>query len=339
METHAKEMIRVAICSTVVLSLLLFSISCGKNQPKGGRMPGSAEQVWSTMVSSAVLSTESIESCHKESNCVEAIISIWRNAGLAEKIQAMPKFVRLGGQRLGPDGDVPARIGPYLVDARISAMMVEALGHEDSDLRDEAGKILANQTPDSLVRNHWVSIEKVLTRFPVITDATLLIGKMGSQSALAFLRRSKELQNADTLDVQAAFGKLGVQTSEIALVSAYNQEKDPREKRQLAWYLGYMAKPGCVNALAQDLRSPLAYEWNQKAKRSFRIHVISALSLSYPEEPLLWKPFYGASGDEYYSAIEQWAVNVLGTEWTKPRPPFLYEEEVPMRKPAPPLKK
>lgn len=193
-----------------------------------------------------------------------------------------------------------------------------------------------HETPDSLVRNHASSIEKSLEAFPDIAGGALLLGKLGTQRALELLRESKALQQAEALEVQAAFGKLGVHENEAALIAAYRKATEPNEKRQFAWYLGYMAKPASVLAFARDLRSPFAYEWNQEAKRSFRIHVISALSMAYPREPLLWQPFYRPDGEEYYARIEAWAEQVIGVEWTHSRPPFLYEEEVPMGRPAPP---
>lgn len=51
-----------------------------------------------------------------------------------------------------------------------------------------------------------------------------------------------------------------------------------------------MATPKALNTLAADLRAPFTYAWNQMARRSFRLHVIEALSLACPFEPLLWRP-------------------------------------------------
>lgn len=70
------------------------------------------------------------------------------------------------------------------------------------------------------------------------------------------------------------------------------------------------------------------------AQRSFRLHVIEALSLAYPFEPLLWVPCYRPTGDAYYEQIENWAVKTLGVTFTRPRPPFLYQEDAPMRRPG-----
>jgi hypothetical protein len=257
-------------------------------------------------------------------------------SSLDVQLRVLERLPELGCQWQPPIDDIPGHYGPFLIERRIIEFVVGALGHENSDIRNSATRILTNDTPDSLVRDHADAIEKALATYPDVPNGTLLIGKLGSNRALRFLQNSKELREADSLDVQAALGKLGIQLSESALVEAYLKEEEPREKRKFAWYLGYMATPKSLLTLARDLRTPLAYEWNQRAKRSFRIHVIAALRMAYPSVPLLWKPFFRPTGDEYYARIEAWAQSALGVDWPHPRPPFLYEEEVPMRRPGPP---
>lgn len=333
MEVHAQKKV-AGLLLGFVLCLALISVSVATGKKKGGKMLGSADKVWSTMVSSGFLKPDEVIDCRAERQCIGILSEKWRRSEKPQKIHLLPKFRNLGGQILEAEGEVPARIGPYLIVDEIVSLLVEALNAEDPEVRDEACRILANDTPDSLVRNHTSLIEKAWVTFPEIAGGALLIGKLGNQRALELFGVSHELQKTDSIEVQAVFGKLGQLEKEAALVTAYQNETDPKEKRNLAWYLGYMAQPKSLIALAGDLRSPFAYEWNQKAKRTFRIHVISALSRAYPREPLLWKPFFRPTGDEYYASIETWAEQTLGIEWNQPRPPFLYEQDVPMRKPA-----
>ena len=299
-------------------------------------MHGVADSIWKKVLSSNYLEEGDILACQSDIGCVEALAEKWRYAANAEKLEALPYLAEVGGQHQPAEGEAPGRFGPFLVEDRLVAVMTEALASPSSEIRDAAGKILALDTPDTLVRNHAAPLEKALAAFPGISHRELLLGKLGSRRALEMLRASHSAANSDSLDLRAALGRLRDHARENSLILAYGKEIEPSEKRQYAWYLGYMAQPASVLALARDLRTPFAYEWNQTAKRSFRIHVIAALSLAYPREPVLWPPVFRPEGDEYYARIEAWAEKVLGVEWTRPRPPFLYEQEVPMPMPGAP---
>lgn len=97
----------------------------------------------------------------------------------------------------------------------------------------------------------------------------------------------------------------------------------------IAWRLGYAGTDRLVDLLAQEMRSPETYVWNKRSRRSLRVHIIEGLHLAHPTEPIFWKPFFPPEDDSYYAAIEAWLVDHRGSTWSRPRPPFLYEESAP----------
>lgn len=306
--------------------------NCNPNK-KGQRMERAADKVWRTFKSPGYFLEADIDACHADEHCFWQIAEIWRKSGIEDKRLTLEKFPAVGGQLRPVEDQRERRYGPYLVEEALIEVAVEALSVGDGELRNIAGRILSVDTPDSLVRDHSRSIEIAMEKYPETVGAARLMGKLKSNKARKILAGSKALREDNPDLVEAVFGKLGDSGREARLIGAYQAEKDPKKKAFLASMLGYMATPKSLLLLADELRTPYFYEWNQKGRRSFRLHVISALSIAYPFEPVLWKPRSYPSGDGYYEAIEAWGNKVLGVEWKQPRPPFLYEEQVPMAKP------
>ena len=123
--------------------------------------------------------------------------------------------------------------------------------------------------------------------------------------------------------------RLGDEKAEDALYEAYYGTEGVRQKGELAKRLGYAATERLVAVLADEIRSPDVYLWNQRSRKSLRVHVIEGLHLAFPAEPVFWKPFFRPEDDSYYEAIEVWLVAKLGTTWERERPEFLYQEDAP----------
>lgn len=295
-----------------------------------------AGKIWDSMLGFGSIEPGLIAGCQSDKKCIGALIECWKRAGPNEKKETISKFVRLGGQISGQGGDASNRIGPYLIEESIVGLMAEATGNADAGIREQAVEILVKETPDGLVRKHAFAIESTLMRYPGIENGLLLLGKLGNENAIKRIARKGEPQLANPKDVQAAFGKLGRKRSEDSLVAEYERETDQSKKLELAWYLGYMATPKSLHQLVRDLRTPSYYLWNGgNGIRSFRVHIIQALSMAFPREPLLWSSFYDKpSDDRFYEGVENWAIRELGAKWDHPRPPFLWEAVGPYPLPA-----
>lgn len=313
--------------------MLIFSLAGGKIRAEQSRSPektlvnDSVGKIWESMRGFGAIEHGLIAGCRSDKKCIEALIECWKSAGLEEKERAISKFVRLGGQLSSQRGDASNRIGPFLIEDSIVALMVEAAGDADAGIREQAVEILVKETPDALVRKHASAIESALMRYPGIVNGVLLLGKLDNESALVRLAKKGASQLANPKDMQAAFAKLGRKRSEDSLVEEYARETDQSKKLVLAWYLGYMATPKSLQQLVRDLRTPSYYLWNgSNGIRSFRVHIIQALSMAYPNEPLLWSSFYDRPRDDrFYDGVESWAMRELGAKWDHPRPPFLWE--------------
>lgn len=332
MENHERPLKRLIL----VCALSVWTVNCESrnSNTKVSTMMTRADTIWSKVILHAGLDGEEIRSCQLEKGCIEQVVSQWSLSNAKTQADAADNLAELGCQWVQPKGDVPGEFGPYLIDESIVAVLVSAVvGTKDPDLLRAATHILANITPDSLVRNHAAELEPALGRYKDLRWKGKLIGKLGNQRGLKAIQDSKSYLEGNPNEALAVIGKLGSEEAEQKLIAEYHAEKDGRQKEELAQLLGYMATPKALNTLAADLRTPFTYAWNQKAKRSFRLHVIEALSLAYPFEPLLWRPRYRPTGDAYYEQIENWAVKTLGVAFTRPRPTFLYQEDAPMMRP------
>jgi hypothetical protein len=332
MENHERPLKRLIL----VCALSVWTVNCESrsSNTKGSKMNTRADTIWSKITRHAGLDRDEARSCQLEAGCIQQVITHWNLTGIAVQADAVDNLADLGRQWAEPNGGVPGHFGPFLVDESIVGTIVAVLAKSTNpEFLDAATKILAKRTPDSLVRNHAAVLESVIAHRNDLRWKGLLLGKLGSQRGLRVIQDSKSYLEGNPHESLAVLGKLGRKDAEAKLIDAYLQEKDGTQKEALAELMGYMGTPKALNILAADLRTPLTYAWNQMAQRSFRLHVIEALSHAYPFEPLLWVPFYRPTGDAYYEEIENWAVKSLGVTFTRPRPPFLYQEDAPMMRP------
>lgn len=320
----------------LVCALSVWTVNCESrsSNAKAAKMNTRADTIWSKITLHAGLDRDEIRSCQLETGCIDQVISNWTRATQSMRTDAIENIADLGRQWVEPKGDSLGQLGPFLADEFIVGATIAAVASStDMDFLNAATKILATKTPDSLLRNHALELESALAKHPNLRWKGLLIGKLGNRRGLKVIQGSKSYLEGNPSEALAVLGKLGDTEAERKLIEEYHAEKDGTQKEGLAQLLGYMATPKALNTLAADLRTPFTYAWNQMAQRSFRLHVIEALSLAYPFEPLLWRPRYRPTGDAYYEQIENWAVKTLGVTFTRPRPPFLYQEDAPMRRP------
>lgn len=242
---------------------------------------------------------------------------------------AIDRFDDLGAAIVPGEDGKGTELAPYIADLFLIQGLVEFLGDAGEDVREAAARRIFEDVPDLYLRNFGKEVAEKLVAYPQTSRAAQLLAKTGSERALALIRSNRAIREQDPMWTAQALAKLGDSAREDFLIDRYRKEKDEGEKRDLAMMLGFVATPKTILALARDLRNPMTYEWNQTGLRSFRIHVIQGLSRAYPMEPLLWKPNGAPRDDGYYDAIEDWAETKLGVQWDAPRPPFLYEMEVP----------
>jgi hypothetical protein len=304
MENHERPLKRLLL----VCALSVWTANCESRSPnaKAAKMNTRADTIWSKITLHAGLDRDEIRSCQLETGCIEQVISNWTRATQSMRAEAVENIADLGRQWVEPTGDHPGQLGPFLVDEFIVGATVTAVASStDMDFIRAATKILATKTPDSLLRNHAAQLESFLAKQPNLRWKGLLIGKLGNRRGLKVIQGSKSYLEGNPSEALAVLGKLGDTEAERNLIQEYHGEKDGTQKEGLAQLLGYMATPKALNTLAADLRTPFTYAWNQMAQRSFRLHVIEALSLAYPFEPLLWRPRYRPTGDAYYEQIEE----------------------------------
>lgn len=258
---------------------------------------------------------------------------------LAAAIPEQPSEVRrraaelladIGRPVLAEDDDHPERFAPCIDDACVAACLVGLLSDDDPGIRDFAGRILSQDVPDLLVRNHSQEVMLAVFRYPNVSGGALVLGLTGAERARRFLEENEVIQDVSPDDVRSALGRLGDHEAERQVIDDYLKTDDPEARAEIAIRAGYMATPRAILMLATDMRSPETYEWQMKSRRSFRVHVIEGLHRAFLTEPLFWKPFYKPEDDSYYDRIEKWLMERVGVRWERERPEFLYQEDAPI---------
>ena len=161
-----------------------------------------------------------------------------------------------------------------------------------------------------------------------------LIGLTDSVEAKHFVDGLLERNEKVPEEIRARLGDIG---TEERLVKRFRNESDPVKKGELALKLGYVATPGCVYALACELRNPLRFETHWDIY-SVRYKVLQGLGRSLPhhalfnDELLVVVDATSGIGDDataekysggYIGRVEQWAAKTFRIVWQRPRPPFL----------------
>lgn len=254
-------------------------------------------------------------------------IAGWTATG--SRVTALGVLADLGAPLVQRAEGFPSTPGPLIDDPLVIRELVARLGDAVRDVRGAAASLLVERASDGMVRDHSTEIIATIRKQPATGGAALLLGKTGATAAEKLLRGTPAVSDAEPLETRAALGRLGDMQAEASLIEACRKERDPEARAQLSSLLGYMATPRAILYLAREIRTPDSYVWVMNARRSMRIHVIEALHRAFPSERLFWPPPFKPDGDAYYDAVESWITKNLGVTWSKPRPPFLYEEDAP----------
>jgi hypothetical protein len=321
------------------LFLLVFSIpilSCSKGNKPMSDLISPSKTVDSILVrikASDVFKPSEIKAYHESTQVYPLLITKMRDMDSEAKASCLQRFQDLGAIVDTSTEDGTLFVTPYIGNLTLIHALVDCLGDTSMDVREEADRALTENVPDLFIRNFSKELIDHVSEYPNLPDAAELLAKTGSERARALIRSNSIIRKASDFTIKKSLAKLGDSALENEFITSYKKEEDMREKRDLAYALGFIASPKTILTLAQDLRTPVTYPWNQRAPRSFRVHVIEGLGFAYPMEAVFWRPNSTPRTDAYYDGVEAWVTAHLGVTWKTPRPPFLYEMEVPMRAP------
>ena len=212
----------------------------------------------------------------------------------------------------------------HVLRADVVRALVATLADPESAVRDAASRVLANDVPDALIRNHAEQVVRRVEQQPTMARAAFLLGRVGSERAKALIDNGTVAGvSAEDLDIVRA--KLGDSAAEDRSIERYRaalpREGEVGDVARWTEQLGYLATPRAVLALARDVRHPGTYVWRHGSKRMVRADVVQALAKAFPYEahPHLVEP----EDDGGYDRVERWVTAKLGVTWTEPRPAFV----------------
>ena len=84
--------------------------------------------------------------------------------------------------------------------------------------------------------------------------------------------------------------RLGEPAAEDAFFAADRGAGSAKEKIVLSRRVGYAATDRTVALLAEEIRSPDYYVWNQRSRKSLRVHIIDGLQV-WPRIGTIFIPF------------------------------------------------
>lgn len=274
------------------------------------------------------------------------IIAFSRNEGAPETLLStygelrsltLSVFVDLGRPLLPAVEQemIPERLGPIVSNPEIVAYLVSLLRDTDRDIRNRVSTVLEELVPALLLKPHYGRIASTIRQYPDMDGALLLAGKLPCEEGLSILNSPFMQKYSSADNYIMARARLGDAKAEAAIIKAYHDTQEPEEKGALALRLGYVGTNATIKLLAEEIRSPEFYYWNQRSRRSLRVHIIEGLHIAFPTEQIFWEPFHRPVDDSYYEGIEQWLTKKPGVSWSKERPPFLYQEDAPIAPRAP----
>jgi hypothetical protein len=287
-----------------------------------------SQKFLANIIQNGVPSTEDIISFSRNEGAPETLLSTY---GELRKL-TLSVFVDLGRPLLPAVEQemIPERLGPLVSNPEIITYLVSLLRDTDRDIRNRVSTVLEELVPAALLKPHFDRIASAIRQYPDMDGALLLTGKLPKEEGMSILN-SPYMQKYNSSDnFIMAHARLGDAKAESAIISAYHDTLDPEEKGALALRLGYVATNATIKILAEEIRSPEFYYWNQRSRRSLRVHIIEGLHIAFPTEQIFWEPFHKPVDDSYYVGIEQWLAKKLGVTWSKDRPPFLYQEDAPI---------
>lgn len=287
------------------------------------------ETIMTQLESGAGLSTQEILGYAKIPEGITSFVNALKKGTATQRQFGVSVLIDMGRYIIPAHDNIPEWPGPIVVNQAAIDYLVQLLDEPNSSVRGPACIALAALVPGDRLKSQIPAILSSISRYPGTDGAIVLLGKTGSDKAIELLNR-EDVSGANPDDAEMALARLGITESQDALIKAYFNADDVENKALQARRLGYVSSDRTKQILAEDIRTPLAYMWHPPARRSLRIHIIEALHLAFPEEPIFWRPIVTPFDDSYYQAIEDWLTKTLGTTWTQPRPDFLYEEDSPI---------
>jgi hypothetical protein len=318
-----------ALLLFAVMAISAYSKSINHVKEKNMGNSNPSQQLLVKIISGALPSTDELIAFGKLPEARPALLGLYDSL----RVSMLNVLIDLGRPLLPEDTDrmIPERQGPIVSDPEIIAYLVGFLRDTNRDIRNRASSVLAEQVPASLLKQHTKNIIAAIRQYPDMDGALLLLGKTDSPEALVILDSEPAIAESSSDNTIMVRARLGDKKAEEAILSAYGAATTPEEKGALALRLGYISTGNSTRLLAREIRSPEFYFWNQRSRRSLRVHIIEGLHQAYLAEQIFWKPFERPVDDSYYKAIEDWLANRLKITWDSPRPPFLYQEDAPSR--------
>lgn len=287
-----------------------------------------SQKFLANIIQNGVPSTDDVISFSRNEGAPETLLSSY---GELRKL-TLGVFVDLGRPLLPAVEQemIPERLGPIVSNPEIIEYLVSLLRDTDRDIRNRVSTVLEELVPAAWLKPHFDRIASAIRQYPDMDGALLLTGKLPKEEGMSILN-SPYMQKYNSSDNYImARARLGDAKAESAIIGAYHDSLDPEEKGALALRLGYVASNVTIKLLAEEIRSPEFYYWNQRSRRSLRVNIIEGLHITFPTEQIFWVPFNRPVDDLYYQAIEQWLTKRTGVTWSKDRPPFLYQEDAPI---------
>ena len=210
--------------------------------------------------------------------------------------------------------------------AIIAALTGPALVSDDA-ARDNALTLLHEFVPAAELAMHSPALTADFQRFPS-SSSFLVLAKAKPPRAKPSVRKIAATPRWENeTSALIALAALGDQATERHFTDPFASTEDPREFARLAQYIGWIGTPTALRALADQVRTSLIFEIPNAVRRSSRVDVVAALSFNFPEEPALFPN--RITSEHSYDAVENFCRNHFGSQWSKPRPPFLVSKQLP----------
>lgn len=219
-----------------------------------------------------------------------------------------------------------------ILDERVADVLGGAGIAKNDGAKETCLRALIDAVPARLAARRGAELLASLKESPDPTTA-LAVAKAKPAGAREVLERLMKSGAADggTPAFRIARAAAGDAALERGMIRAFREETSFKKKAALARELGLLGTPAALKALGEALRSPLIDE-GELRRRSFRVDVLDALRLSYPDRvELIWR---GYADDRGYAAAEKFVAESFGVSWSAPRPLFFTQYDAPQ--PAPP---
>ncbi len=181
--------------------------------------------------------------------------------------------------------------------------------------------------PTDSLKEYCALLTEDLTRWPC-GSSFLLAAKVKCPEAsriMEVLIKSPEWSTDEKAEI--AMAALGDTTLERKFISRFLETRDPVQKSDFAFALGYIGSRPALSALASEMRTDLIIVVEHSYKRSVRLDIMQALRHNYLDNLFLQEE--AISDDSGYTLVEHFCEQTFGTRWLSPRPPFLSVEGFP----------